>query len=55
LNPFSGLFELYRDVFLTGETPSAWEFLYPIGIASLLLAIFVPLFRAEQRQFAKVL
>jgi lipopolysaccharide transport system permease protein len=55
LNPFTGLFELYRDVFLTGETPAAWEFLYPIGIASLLLAIFVPLFRAEQRQFAKVL
>jgi lipopolysaccharide transport system permease protein len=53
-NPFSGLFELYRDVFLTGQTPAAWEFLYPIGIASLLLAIFVPLFRVEQRQFAKV-
>jgi ABC-type polysaccharide/polyol phosphate export permease len=55
LNPFSGLFELYRDVFLTGESPAAWEFLYPIGIASVLLAVFVPLFRAEQRQFAKVL
>lgn len=55
LNPFSGLFELYRDVFLTGETPAAWEFLYPMGIASLLLAVFVPIFRAEQRQFAKVL
>jgi ABC-type polysaccharide/polyol phosphate export permease len=55
LNPFSGLFELYRDVFLTGETPAVWEFLYPIGIASVLLAVFVPLFRAEQRQFAKVL
>jgi lipopolysaccharide transport system permease protein len=55
LNPFTGLFELYRDVFLTGEAPAAWEFLYPIGIASLLLAVFVPLFRAEQRQFAKVL
>jgi lipopolysaccharide transport system permease protein len=55
LNPFSGLFELYRDVFLTGETPAVWEFLYPVAIATLLLAIFVPLFRAEQRQFAKVL
>jgi lipopolysaccharide transport system permease protein len=55
LNPFSGLFELYRDVFLTGETPAAWEFLYPVAIATLLLAVFVPLFRAEQRQFAKVL
>jgi homopolymeric O-antigen transport system permease protein len=55
LNPFSGLFGLYRDVFLNGQTPAAWEFLYPIGIASLLLAVFVPLFRSEQRQFAKVL
>jgi ABC-type polysaccharide/polyol phosphate export permease len=55
LNPFSGLFQLYRDIFLTGQTPAAWEFLYPVGIASLLLAVFVPLFRAEQRQFAKVL
>lgn len=55
LNPFSGLFELYRDVFLTGENPAAWQFLYPVGIASLLLAVFVPIFRAEQRQFAKVL
>jgi lipopolysaccharide transport system permease protein len=55
LNPFSGLFELYRDVFLNGKTPAAWEFLYPIAIASLLLVVFVPLFGAEQRQFAKVL
>ena len=54
-NPFTGLFELYRDVFLSGQTPAVWEFLYPIGIASLLLAVFVPLFRSEQRQFAKVL
>jgi len=55
LNPLSGLFESYRDVFLTGQTPAAWELLYPIGIASIVLAIFVPLFQAEQRQFAKVL
>jgi lipopolysaccharide transport system permease protein len=55
LNPFSGIFETYRDVFLNGETPEAWQFLYPIAIASLVLAVFVPLFRAEQKQFAKVL
>jgi lipopolysaccharide transport system permease protein len=55
LNPFTGLFELFRDVFLSGRTPAPWEFLYPTAIASLLLAVFVPLFRAEQRQFAKVL
>jgi ABC-type polysaccharide/polyol phosphate export permease len=55
LNPFTGLFESYRDVFLTGQAPAAWQLLYPIAIASLVLAVFVPLFRAEQRQFAKVL
>lgn len=55
LNPFTGLFESYRDVFLTGQAPAAWQLIYPIAIASLLLAVFVPLFQAEQRQFAKVL
>jgi ABC-type polysaccharide/polyol phosphate export permease len=54
LNPFSGLFEMYRGLFLTGEGPEAWEIVYPVGIASLLLAIFVPIFRSEQKQFAKV-
>jgi ABC-type polysaccharide/polyol phosphate export permease len=55
LNPFSGIFETYRDVFLNGENPQAWQFLYPVAIASLVLAISVPVFRAEQKQFAKVL
>jgi lipopolysaccharide transport system permease protein len=55
LNPFSGLFESYRDLFLTGQNPAAWQLLYPVGIASVILAIFVPLFQVEQRQFAKVL
>jgi lipopolysaccharide transport system permease protein len=55
LNPFTGLFESYRDVFLTGQAPAAWQLIYPTAIATLLLAIFVPLFQAEQQQFAKVL
>jgi ABC-type polysaccharide/polyol phosphate export permease len=55
LNPFSGVFETFRDVFLTGQNPAAWQIVYPVAIASLLLAIFVPVFRAEQKQFAKVL
>jgi lipopolysaccharide transport system permease protein len=54
LNPLTGLFESYRDVFLTGRAPAAWQLLYPIAIASVLLAAFVPVYRAEQRQFAKV-
>jgi lipopolysaccharide transport system permease protein len=54
LNPLTGLFEAYRDVFLNGETPAAWELLYPLGAAVILLAVFVPVYRVEQRQFAKV-
>ena len=55
LNPFTGLFESYRDIFLTGQAPAAWQLIYPTVIASIVLAVFVPLFLAEQRQFAKVL
>jgi lipopolysaccharide transport system permease protein len=55
LNPLTGLFESYRDVFLYGRSPAAWQLLYPMAIASLLLFVFVPIYRAEQRQFAKVL
>jgi lipopolysaccharide transport system permease protein len=54
LNPLTGLFEAYRDVFLNGETPAAWELLYPLAAAVILFAVFVPVYRVEQRQFAKV-
>jgi lipopolysaccharide transport system permease protein len=54
LNPLSGLFESYRDVFLTGQAPAAWQLLYPVAIASVILAVFVPIYRTEQQQFAKV-
>lgn len=54
-NPLTGLFESYRDVFLNGQAPEAWQLLYPIAIASATLAVFVPLYRTEQRQFAKIL
>ena len=54
LNPLTGLFEAYRGIFLTGRAPAAWELLYPFFIASVLLVLFVPFYRVEQRQFAKV-
>jgi ABC-type polysaccharide/polyol phosphate export permease len=54
LNPLTGLFESYRAVFLFGRAPAAWELLYPLGCACVLLLLFVPLYRSEQRQFAKV-
>jgi ABC-type polysaccharide/polyol phosphate export permease len=55
LNPLTAMFESYRDVFLYGRAPRLWQFLYPIGIATLLLVIFMPIFRSEQRHFAKIL
>lgn len=55
LNPLTGLFQAYRDVFMNGHRPAAWELLYPLVIALILVVSFVPVYRSEQRQFAKVL
>jgi lipopolysaccharide transport system permease protein len=55
LNPLTGLFQAYRDVFMNGRRPAAWELLYPLVIALILLIVFVPAYRSEQRQFAKVI
>jgi ABC-type polysaccharide/polyol phosphate export permease len=55
LNPLSGLFELYRDALQFGQTPALWELAIPIAFASLALLLFVPIYRREQRQFAKLL
>jgi len=54
-NPLTGLFEAYRSVFLYGRAPEAWELLYPLVAAFILVAVFVPIYRGEQRQFAKVI
>lgn len=54
LNPLTGIFEAYRDVLLYGQSPAAWELLYPIGFSVLLLAFFVPVCRRESRHLAKV-
>ena len=55
LNPLTGLFESYRSVLLEGHRPAAWELLVPAGAGALLLALLLPLYRREQRQFAKVI
>lgn len=54
INPLTGLFEAYRDLFLIGRAPAVWELLYPMLIGGAILALFVPIYRIEQRQFAKV-
>jgi lipopolysaccharide transport system permease protein len=53
-NPLTGLFEAYRAVFLYGRSPHASDLLYPLLFSLLLLVLVVPLYRVEQRQFAKV-
>jgi lipopolysaccharide transport system permease protein len=55
LNPLTGLFEAYRAVFFYGTSPAAWQLVYPAIAAALLLAVFLPLYRSEQRHFAKVI
>lgn len=55
LNPLTGIFEAFRDVFLYGDTPAAWELLYPLGFAILLLAVALPIYRREERHLAKVI
>lgn len=53
-NPLTGLFEAYRSVFVEGGSPAAWELLLPCAFSAVLLALFVPLFRREEPQFAKL-
>jgi lipopolysaccharide transport system permease protein len=55
LNPLTGLFEGYRDAFLYGRAPAAWELLIPLAAAALLVIVFVPIYSSEQRHFAKVI
>lgn len=54
LNPLSALFESFRAIFLYGHRPAAWELLYPLGVAALILVFVLPIYRREQAQFAKI-
>jgi ABC-type polysaccharide/polyol phosphate export permease len=53
-NPLSGLFESFRHVFLYGDSPALWELAYPTAVGLLLMAVFIPVYRREQRHFAKM-
>jgi ABC-type polysaccharide/polyol phosphate export permease len=55
LNPLTGLIEALRHAVLYRSSPPAWELLYPLGFAVVLLLIFVPVYVREQDHFAKVL
>lgn len=55
LNPLTGLFEALRHAVMYRSSPPAWELLYPLAVACLILVVFVPIYVREQRSFAKVL
>ena len=54
-NPLTGLFEAMRHAVLYRSSPPAWELLYPLAVAVVLLVVFMPIYTREQRHFAKVL
>ncbi len=55
LNPLTGVFEALRHAVLYRSSPPAWELLYPVAAAAVILALFVPIYMHEQAHFAKVL
>ena len=54
LNPLTGIFESYRDILLYGQRPASWQIFYPVAFSFVLLLGAGPLYRREQRHFAKV-
>lgn len=54
LNPFTAIFESYRDVLMFGSAPHVWELAYPLGLSAAVVVMLGPLYVREQRQFAKV-
>jgi ABC-type polysaccharide/polyol phosphate export permease len=55
LNPLTGVFEGFRSIFVYGKAPAAWEILGPTFVGLALTIAFVPVFRREQRHFAKLI
>ena len=53
-NPLSGLFESFRHVFLYGDSPELWQLAYPAAVGAVLTLVFLPVYRREQRHFAKL-
>ena len=54
-SPLAGVFETYRAILIYGEAPELWMLAVPLGYAAVLLAVFLPVFRREERHFAKLL
>ncbi len=54
INPLTGIFEAFRDAFFYGQAPAAWELLVPLLAAGIVLAVSLPIYRREQREFVKL-
>lgn len=54
INPLTGLFESFRHVFMYGDSPEFWHLAYPVALGLVLTLVFLPLYRREQRHFAKL-
>lgn len=54
INPLTGLFETFRDAFLYGQAPAAWQLLLPLAAAALLFAIVIPVYRRDESRLAKL-
>ena len=54
VNPLTGIFEGWRAIFLEGSAPAWWHLAVPLAYSAVLAAIVVPLYRREQRHFAKL-
>ena len=54
INPLTGIFEAFRDALFYGQSPAAWELLVPLLTAAAIIAITLPIYRREQREFVKL-
>jgi len=52
-NPFTGVFDSFRSVFLTGTRPLPLDLAIPAGAGLLLLVIGLVVYRRRQREFPK--
>ena len=53
LNPITVIIQAYRDIFLTGVTPPAWEMAYLLGFSVFLLVVGGLIFNRLERRFAE--
>ena len=53
LNPITVIIQSYRDIFLAGVFPPAWQMAYLFGVSVFLLVIGGLIFNRLERRFAE--